>query len=239
MASDSTALDGLTTLRPRLAIVIPTLDEERTLERTLACAQRIGDRVVVSDGGSRDATVALARHAGVEVVIGTPGRGGQLNRGAAAAGDADALLFLHADTTLPADAADAVRRALAGGAPGGGFRIAFDSERPAMRLAARLINARTALTRTPLGDQAIFASRAAFDALGGFQPWPILEDLDFAWRLRGLGRTAILAGPATTGARRFLARGVARTVATNWLIWGLFFCGISPQRLSRLYRVIR
>jgi len=94
-------------------------------------------------------------------------------------------------------------------------------------------------SRTPLGDQAQFASRAAYDALGGFRSWPILEDLDFAWRLRRLGKPAILRGPAVTGARRFLQRGVLRTVSTNWLIWALYFCGVGPARLARLYRNIR
>jgi len=193
---------------------------------------------VVSDGGSRDRTLEIARSAGATLVSGPPGRGGQLNRGAAATA-AGILLFLHADTALPDDAATAVRAALARGAPGGGFRIAFDSSLLRMRLAARLINARTALSATPLGDQALFVGRAAFDALGGFAPWPILEDLDFAWRLRRLGKPAILRGPAVTGARRFLGRGVARTVSTNWLIWSLFFCGVEPERLARLYRNIR
>ncbi len=222
----------------RLAIVIPTLDEESTLAVALAGARRLGGEVVVSDGGSRDRTLEIARAVGVTIVSGPPGRGGQLNRGAAAT-TAGILLFLHADTALPDDASAAMRAALAGGAPGGGFRIAFDSPRRRMRFAAMLINARTRLTRAPLGDQGLFASRAAFDALGGFKPWPILEDLDFAWRLRRLGRPAVLPGPATTGARRFLQRGVARTVATNWLIWGLFFCGVSPERLARLYRHVR
>jgi len=201
-------------------------------------ARRLADEVVVSDGGSRDGTLAIARAAGVTVVGGPPGRGGQLSRGAEAT-RAEILLFLHADTMLPDDAPDAIRAALAGGAPGGGFRIAFDSPRRRMRLAAWLINARTALSRTPLGDQAQFASRAAYDALGGFRSWPILEDLDFAWRLRRLGKPAILRGPAVTGARRFLQRGVLRTVSTNWLIWALYLCGVGPERLARLYRNIR
>lgn len=226
----------------RVAIVIPTLDERAALQVCLPRALALSPEVVVSDGGSRDGTVELARELGARVVSGPPGsrpgRGEQLNRGAAAS-DAPALLFLHADTRLPAAAIDEIRRALAGGAPGGGFRIAFDPAPWKMRLAARLINARTAITGTPLGDQSQFATRRAFETLGGFCPWPILEDLDFARRLRRLGRPAILDGPSTTGARRFLRHGVVRTVSTNWLIWGLFFCGVAPARLARLYEKIR
>lgn len=222
----------------RLAIVVPTLNEQSVLLRTLPAALAAADEVVVSDGGSGDGTVALAQRLGARVVCGPPGRGGQLNRGAAAA-SADVLLFLHADTELPSGAADAVRRAVAQGAAGGGFLLRFDDRRPLFRLGGRLINLRTRCVRLPLGDQAQFVSRAAFDALGGFRDWPILEDLDFALRLRRTRRSVLIRQPVTTAARRFVEQGTARTIATNWLIWLLFFLGISPHRLARLYRHIR
>ena len=90
-----------------------------------------------------------------------------------------------------------------------------------------------------MGDQAQFATREVFERLGGFRDWPILEDLDFIRRLKRQGRIAVLPGPVTTAARRFLGHGVARTVATNWLIWVLFAFGVSPVRLARLYRHVR
>ncbi len=111
-----------------------------------------------------------------------------------------------------------------------------------LRLGERLINLRTRLTRLPLGDQAQFVTRASFDRLGGYRDWPILEDLDFAWRLRktfGRRRLALIEERVTTAARRFVEQGAARTVATNWLIWLLFALGVSPHRLARLYRQIR
>lgn len=217
---------------------MPTLNEEGTLCRILPAALALADEVVVSDGGSTDGTVAVAEKLGARVVTGPPGRGGQLNRGARAA-TADLLLFLHADTTLPEGAAQAVREAVANGACGGGFFLRFDVDRPLQRLGGRLINLRTRLTRLPLGDQAQFATRETFDRLGGFEDWPILEDLDFALKLRRTKRLALIEDPATTGARRFLEQGTARTVATNWLIWILFFLGVSPHRLARLYRHVR
>jgi rSAM/selenodomain-associated transferase 2 len=222
----------------RLAIVVPTLNEEETLRRTLPGALAAADEVVVSDGGSSDSTVEVARQLGARVVVGPPSRGGQLNRGAAAT-TAGVLLFLHADTTLPPDGARAVRAAVAGGADGGAFRLRFDVDSPVQRLGARLINLRTRLTRVPLGDQAQFVTRQAFERLGGFRDWPILEDLDLALRLRRLGTTVLVADPVTTGARRFVEQGTVRTVATNWLIWLLFFLGVSPHRLARLYKQIR
>ncbi|MEO6191694.1 MAG: TIGR04283 family arsenosugar biosynthesis glycosyltransferase [Thermoanaerobaculia bacterium] len=222
----------------RLAIVVPTLNEEDTLRRYLPAALAIADELIVSDGGSDDGTVALARELGARVVTGPPGRGGQLNRGAAAA-TADVLLFLHADTTLPERGVERLREAVARGAPGGAFFLRFDVDRPMQRLGSRLINWRTRRLRVPLGDQAQFATRETFENLGGFRDWPILEDLDFALRLRRLKGFTVIEEPVTTGARRFVEQGTVRTVATNWLIWILFLCGVSPHRLARLYRQIR
>jgi rSAM/selenodomain-associated transferase 2 len=246
----------------RVAIVVPTLNEESTIARTLPAAQAslaalvareplaAGSELVVADGGSRDRTVAVARALGARVVAGPAGRGGQLNRGAAATA-AEILLFLHADTALPEGALAAIRAAISGNrgasragdpaqpAIGGAFLVRFDQGGPLLRLGAWLINQRTRATRLPLGDQAHFVTRTAFEQLGGYRDWPILEDLDFAWRLRRHGRTVILRQRVTTGARRFVELGVARTVATNWLIWLLFVAGVSPRRLARFYSDIR
>lgn len=221
-----------------LAIVVPALDEEAALRRHLPAAVAVADEVVVSDGGSRDGTREVATSLGARVVVGPAGRGTQLNRGAAATG-AELLIFLHADTTLPAGAAEAVREAAARGCSGGGFRVRFEPATPLLRLGSLLVNARTRLTRLPLGDQAQFATRTAFAELGGYRDWPLLEDLDFARRLKRQGRVTILPVAVATSARRFQRQGAARTVATNWLIWALFLCGVSPSRLARLYGAVR
>lgn len=221
-----------------VAVVIPALDEETSLSRHLPAVVAAADEVVVADGGSRDGTLAVALAAGAAVVSGPAGRGVQLNQGAAAT-RSPILLFLHADTTLPTGAIEMVRAAIAAGAVGGGFFARFDLERPIQRVGGWLINRRTLITGVPLGDQAQFTSRAVFERLGGFRPWPILEDLDFGRRLKRHGRVAVLRAPVTTAARRFVAGGVARTIAVNWLIWGLFFAGVAPERLARLYRNIR
>ncbi len=225
----------------RLGIVMPTLDEAPAIRRNLPRALAAADLVVVSDGGSTDGTAALAAELGAEVVCGPPGRGGQLERGARAAlaAGADLLLFLHADTVLPPGGAAALRAAVAAGAEGGAFLVRFDSERASMRLGTHLVNLRTRWLRLPLGDQAQFATRATFERLGGFRDWPLLEDLDFAWRLRRAGAMTVVGAQVTTSARRFLRHGALRTVATNWLIWLLFLLGVSPHRLARLYDQIR
>ncbi len=222
----------------RLAIVIPTLDEEQGLPEFLPRALAIGDEVCVSDGGSSDATVELARSMGACVVAGEPSRGRQLNRGAQAT-ESEVLLFLHADTRLPVGAAGLVREAIAGGAAGGGFLIRFQAAQGAMRYGHWGPTLRTRLTGLALGDQAQFVRRDSFVTLGGFREWPILEDLDFIRRLKRTGRIAIIDRPVTTSARRFLRRGVVRTTVTNYLIWALYFAGVSPHKLARFYRNIR
>lgn len=226
----------------RLAIVMPVLDEEPSLAASLGDALReaggAGDEVVVVDGGSGDRTVEIARDLGARVVASDPGRGRQLGAGIAAT-TAEVILVLHADTRLPAGAAAAVREALAAGAVGGAFALRFDADRGLLALVSRLANLRSRLTRVPLGDQAQFFRRDAHDHVGGFRAWPILEDLDFARRLARHGEIALLDLPITTSARRYRGRGILRNVATNWLIWALFWLGVSPGRLARLYRAVR
>src|SRR5258708_378178 len=162
----------------RVAIVVPTLNEESTIARTLPAAlaalaaldalaprepPAAGSELVVADGGSRDRTVAVARALGARVVAGPAGRGGQLNRGAAAT-TAEILLFLHADTTLPEGALAAIRAAIGMAAPpviGGAFLVRFDQGGPLLRLGAWLINQRTRATRPPPGAHAPFVTPAA------------------------------------------------------------------------------
>lgn len=225
----------------RLAIVVPTLNEEGTLRRNLPLALAQADEVVITDGGSTDDTLEVARDLGARIVCGPPGRGGQLNRGAGAT-DADVLLFLHADTILPKDAGRAIREAVRTGAPGGAFLLRFDGDGLVFRLGERVVNLRTRRAFMTLGDQAQFVTREAFHELGGFREWPILEDLDLSRRMKarwGRRRLAVIEEPVVTSARRFAAHGPARTVAKNWLIWLLFLLGVSPHRLAKLYRHVR
>lgn len=225
----------------RLAVVIPVLDEAPSLSSALDCALEVGDLVVVADGGSRDGSVDLARRHGAVVVPSSRGRGAQLNAGASAAlaDGADVILFLHADTRLPDGARRLVEGAVAGGAVGGGFEVRFDDPRAIFTLGSRLVNLRSRLFGVPLGDQAQWATKEAFLAVAGFRDWPILEDLDLVRRLGRHGRIAVLPGPAVTAARRFIERGILRTVGTNWLIVLLFLVGVKPRRLARLYPHVR
>jgi rSAM/selenodomain-associated transferase 2 len=220
----------------RLAVVLPTLDEASGIAGVIARARDEADEVIVSDGGSLDDTRRLATEAGAIVVSAPPGRGPQLRRGVEAS-SAEILLFLHADTTLPLGAGGRVRHAVAGGAAGGGFTLRWDAGGVLYRIGERWINRRTRWSRAPLGDQAQFATRRAYEAAGGFPDWPILEDLAFIRRLRRQGPLVILDPPVTTSARRFRRLGIPATLAINWTLFLLYALGVSPHRLAGLYSI--
>ena len=221
-----------------IAVVIPALDEQEALELLLPEVVGWAAEVVVSDAGSRDDKALTATRHGAKVVQGPPGRGGQLDRGARST-TAPILLFLHADTHLPETAEREVLSAVRDGCLGGGFRGRFSGPTRLAALGSRLVNLRSQWTGCPLGDQAQFCTRRAYEEVGGFADWPILEDLDLMRRLKRQGRVVLLPSPVTTSFRRYQAGGVLRTVATNWLIWALYFVGVSPDRLAGLYRKVR
>jgi rSAM/selenodomain-associated transferase 2 len=222
----------------RLSIVLPVLDEAGHLEAVLAELARgcPGADVVVADGGSRDESREIAaRVPGIRVVSSLRGRARQMNQGAAAS-RGDILLFLHADTLLPAGAADAIEQALRDpGVVYGRFDVTLDSPRPVFRMIAGLMNFRSRLTGICTGDQGIFVRRAAFERLGGYPEIPLMEDVELTRRLKRLGRLAPLALRVTTSARRWERNGVARTIALMWTLRLLYFCGAGPDRLHRWY----
>ena len=190
--------------------------------------------VIVADGGSRDATVSIAREHGARVVTGETMRARQLNRGANAATH-DTLVFLHADTLLPLGAADAIVDAL-NDCVFGGFRLAFIEDARRLRITAALANFRTQLTRAPWGDQAQFTRRETFRGIGGFPDMPLMEDYELASRMKRAGPTVLLPLHVRTSGRRFLRRGLFVTAATNWTIIAAYHLGVSPERLARWYR---
>jgi len=190
----------------------------------------------VVDGGSRDATRERAVAAGARVVTAEPGRARQLAAGAGAA-EAEAILFLHADTRLSPGWDAAVRHALADPAVvGGAFAFRFAEPGLALRVVEWGVRARLALARLPFGDQALFARASALAAIGGVPQAPIMEDLDLVRALGRRGRLALLPLPAVTSARRYLERGVFRTVARNTLAMLAWSLGLDRTRIAAWYR---
>lgn len=226
-------------LRPRalsLSIVIPTLDEAGHLADTLVRARSEGvEQIIVVDGGSSDATCAVAR-AHADLVLATcRGRAVQMNTGAARA-TGDILLFLHADTLLPRGFAAAVRAACTSpDVVGGRFDVALEPSSPLLRLTARLINLRSRWSRLATGDQAIFVLRDVFVRLGGYAAIPLMEDLDLTRRMKRAGRIACLRDRVITSSRRWRRDGVIRTILLMWSLRFLYFAGVPAHRLARFY----
>ena len=217
-----------------VSVVIAARNEEARVGAAVRSALEAGAvEAIVVDGGSSDDTARVAREAGARVIASEPMRARQLNAGAAAA-RGTAVIFLHADTTLPRGAAAAVGTALDSGAHLGGFRIAFAEASWRLRAVAALINLRTRLTRCPWGDQAQFTLREPFLAAGGYREIPLLEDYEMAIRMKK--RAVVLPMSVTTSGRRFLERGILATAVLNWRIIAMYRMGVDPAVLAGMYR---
>lgn len=218
--------------------MIPVLDEAGALPGLIAALRRLAAQVVFVDGGSSDGTRELIAAAGFRCISAPRGRAAQMNAGAAAS-TGSVLMFLHADTELPRDALQRLRHAVRGGAVGGSFDVRLDSRRPLLRVVGRLISLRSRLTGVATGDQALFATREAFDRLGGFAPLDLFEDVDFSRRLKRLGPVVRLPAAVITSARRWERHGALRTIARMWALRTLYYCGIDPAVLARAYQGAR
>jgi rSAM/selenodomain-associated transferase 2 len=222
-----------------VSIIVPTLNEETTM---LDLADSLGRlrgefEVIICDGGSADATVELARRCGLRVIEAPRGRGPQMNAGARLA-EGETLLFLHADTRLPENALELIAGALADKKVcGGNFSLTFGGETREARLLTRIYPL-LRLGGMLYGDSAIFARRGVFERLGGYREYPIFEDCDLYRRMRRMGRFARLNERAMTSSRRFEGRFI-RTFALWSLMQVLYWLGVHPEFLNRLYKPLR
>jgi rSAM/selenodomain-associated transferase 2 len=222
---------------PALSIIIPTLNEARSIGRTLDAVLRAGGggvEVIVVDGGSLDGTVEIARGRGVKLLTSERGRGAQMHAGACEA-RGDALLFLHADTLPPSDCAGRIAEALRDtSVVAGNFRVLFDGDRRAARFLTWLYP-RLRKLGLCYGDSAIFVRRETYERVGGLRAFPIFEDLDLVRRLRKAGRVAHLPAAVTTSSRRFEGRSFALTFARWSFLQALYWLGVHPRTLGRMY----
>ena len=224
-----------------VSIVLPVLEEAPLITRRLCDLRRDAPdaEVIVVDGGSGDATVEQARPLADRVIVSAPGRAVQMNAGAAAA-TRDILLFLHADTGLPPDALHRITAGItATGRCWGRFDVQFDGRHPLLPVVAVMMNLRSRLSGVATGDQAIFITRTAFDAAGGFPAIPLMEDIALSKRLRRVGRPLCLRARVITSGRRWEANGMLRTIV---IMWGLrlgYVLGVPPARLARVWRRLK
>ena len=226
-----------TTEAGKLSIIIPTLNEAPNLPATLDSIGELGDdlEVIVVDAGSTDATIAIAQQRGCRVFVGNPGRGKQMNAGAAIA-TGQSLLFLHADTRLPVGYRIEIERVLATPVSVGAFPLAIDAPGFVLRVIESGAAFRSRLLQMPYGDQGLFFRAADFYAQGGFRQMAIMEDYDLVARMRKLAKIGMANKPVQTSARRWLKQGALRTTVVNQICVMAYHLGFSDQTIARLYR---
>src|SRR5215472_1153369 len=227
----------------RLTIIIPALDEAAIIAAALQALQPLrarGAEVIVVDGGSGDSTIALARPFADGVIAGPRNRGAAMNAGASL-GRGDAFVFLHADTTLPANADSLIAAALSRRASDcayccwGRFDLRIAGRHPLLALVARMINWRSRLTGIATGDQAIFVTPKAFWSVGGLPDLPLMEDIALSRKLKGRCRPLCIAAPAVTSGRRWDHHGLWRTIVLMWRLRFAYYLGAEPGRLALAY----
>ncbi|MDT7043254.1 TIGR04283 family arsenosugar biosynthesis glycosyltransferase [Candidatus Nitronereus thalassa] len=230
-----------------IAIIIPTLNEERVLPRTLQhLVPHQFNEVIVVDGGSLDRTMSVLTHhltelnmVEIQVIETDRGRAKQMNAGAAAA-RSDILLFLHADTQLPDGCRSDIERVMSNPAcVGGRFDVQFEKDRGWAWLISRMMNLRSRWSGIATGDQAIFVRREIFNYMDGYANIPLMEDIEFTKRLKQFGHVATLHAKVTTSFRRWEQRGALPTIIHMWTLRLLYWMGFNPHTLQQFYATIR
>lgn len=227
----------------KLSIIIPVLNEAQNIPAALIALKPFrqrGAEVIVVDGGSSDETLALAQLQCDLAMTGPPGRASQQNAGAHIA-TGDALLFLHIDTQIPNDADALIFAELTQiDAVWGRFDVALSvvsvHAHPMLKIIAAMMNLRSRITGIATGDQCIFVRKSVFDAVGGFPPIPLMEDIALSKRLKKISAPACLRTRVVTCARRWQTRGVWRTIILMWWLRFAYWIGVSPTRLASWYR---
>ncbi|MFW2353918.1 TIGR04283 family arsenosugar biosynthesis glycosyltransferase [Hydrogenophaga sp.] len=223
----------------RLSIIVPMLNEATGLPRLLnrlSVLKSQGCEVLIVDGGSDDGCAELAARTGLQVLTSPKGRARQMNHGAAHA-TGNVLLFLHADTVLPEGAIITIRRAMqSSGAVWGRFDVVIDGPHPMLRVVAQLMNLRSRWTGIATGDQAMFVTREAFNAAGGFPDQPLMEDIELSRRLLERSRPACIGNTVLTSGRRWESRGIWRTILLMWRLRWAYWRGAPADQLAQLYK---
>jgi rSAM/selenodomain-associated transferase 2 len=225
----------------KISVIIPVLNEENSLGRTLShLSPGEFEELIIVDGKSEDKTVTIAKDFTDKVFVTDRGRGRQMNEGAKRAGG-DILLFLHADTLLPKDAFSMIRSVLEDERVSAGtFFLGIDHPSITFRFIEWGANLRSSFTRIPYGDQGLFLRKEVFEGIGGFAEIPLMEDIEIAKRLKKGGEIIFVKEPVLTSPRRWLKEGAVYTTLRDWttaLAFGVFH--VSPEKLIRYYRDVR
>lgn len=228
----------------RLSVIVPVLNEQAVLPALmtqLLSLQTQGCEVIVVDGGSTDGTAEALSTQGIKVVPSARGRARQMNSGVACA-TGETLLFLHADTQLPAAAVSILRRVLTENPTKiwGRFDVAITGGRGyqqfCLNMVAGCMNLRSRITGIATGDQAMFIRTQAFNALGGFPDQPLMEDIALSARLRRTHAPLCLSDKVQTSGRRWISCGIFTTIFLMWRLRWRYWRGESAEVLAECYR---
>lgn len=223
----------------KLAIVVPILNEVDRLPDLLSNLlpyKKNGCEVLLVDGGSDDGSIVLAECVGFKVLAASRGRARQMNAGAREV-QGDVLLFLHADTRLPARADELILQAMSiEGHKWGRFDVCIDGKHWMLRIVALLMNYRSRMSGIATGDQGIFVRRSVFETVNGFPDQPLMEDIALSITLRQKFRPVCLTSRVVTSGRRWETRGVWRTILLMWRLRLAYWLGAKPEALLRDYQ---
>jgi rSAM/selenodomain-associated transferase 2 len=220
-----------------ISIIVPVLNEAERLNVFLGDLQSraVGCEIILVDGGSSDATLAIAQELGTRMVSSVRGRAAQMNAGATIA-QGEYLLFLHADTQLPEGFVRAIEVACGSDeAAWGRFDVRIDGDGAMLRIVAAMMCWRSRLTGIATGDQALFMHRALFIKMGGFPAIALMEDIAFCNAAKKISAPKCLRERVVTSGRRWQQRGVWRTILQMWWFRAAYFFGADPKVLEQKY----
>jgi len=219
-----------------ISVIVPALNEENVIAANIDALKCLAPyEIIVVDGGSNDGTRDICARSGVKILSSMRGRARQMNLGAEEA-RGDVLLFLHADTRLPASAQSDIAESLSDPRyVGGRFDIVLEGKHWMLKVIGKMISYRSRISKISTGDQAIFVRREIFQRMDGYLEVPFMEDIAFCRTLKSLGKIACLRSRVITSARRWEIDGVWRTILRMWMLKLLYLAGVSPSRLKRFY----
>jgi len=225
---------------PSLAVIVPVWNEEKVVKAYAKALQSLPcDELYIVDGGSSDATQDILRELGVNLIQSPSGRAKQMNVGASQC-KSDILLFIHIDTSMSSSHIQALKEAINHhDIVGGHFDVQLSGKHWMFRVIETMMNIRSCLTGISTGDQCQFVRRSVFEEMGGFPEQALMEDVEFSKRLKGYGKLICLKNKVVTSSRRWEKYGILKTVALMWKLRLLYACGVTPEKLSQMYKHAR
>ncbi len=221
----------------QFSIIIPVLNEAATIQNSLLTLQSLRDRadIIVVDGGSVDDTVARATPYADKILLAKQGRATQMNHGASAA-TGDILVFLHADTELPEHALALIAQGIHKHQPWGRFNIQLAGKHFMFTVIAVFMNWRSRITGIATGDQVLFVTKTAFNAVGGYPEIALMEDIAVSRALKKISPPVCLTVQVKSSARRWEHYGIYRTILLMWSLRLQYWLGVDPELLAKHYR---